>query len=115
MSRFSKNIPAVRQFKTEAAPAAFDGDKASRLLRDGLSLVNSLYPAGAMEWLAANRADVCTQLKSVWKSIGAAIRAEDIKMVTEAVELWIKYMRRAIELFNGRPPVIEIQGDLLAA
>jgi hypothetical protein len=35
-------------------------------------------------------------------------------MVTEAVELWIKYMRRAIELFNGRPPVIEIQGDLLA-
>lgn len=117
MSRF-KNITGLQKFKDQPAapaPPAFDVDKAHQLLRDGLSLVNSFYPAGAMEWLRDTRPDIPKQLKADWKAICAAIDAGDIVAVSSAVEVCIRHHRKAFEIFEGRPPVIEVQGDLLAA
>ena len=115
MSRFSKNIPAVRQFQTMVAPAPFDRDRAIQVLRDGISLINSFYPAGAMEWLRDNRPDVIRQLKADFLAINSAIHEEDRLKVTVAVELCIKHHRRAFEIFAVRPPVIEVQDDLRRA
>jgi hypothetical protein len=92
----------------------FDTQKGMQVLRDTLSIVNSEYPVGSLEWLRVNRPDVAEQLKGVWKQIGAAIDAEDMTKVKVSAELCLKYHRRAFEIFAGRPPVMEVQGDLLS-
>ena len=115
MGRFSKTIPAVRQFQTEAVPVPFDRDKAFQLLRDGISLINSFYPAGAMEWLREHRPDVVKQLKVDFKNIEQCILDEERTKVAICVELCINHHRRAFEIFEARPPVIDVQSDLLAA
>lgn len=112
MSRF-KSIPGLQKFKETPAPL-FDIDKAVKLLREGLVLVNSFYPPGAMEWLRENRPDIPKQLKADWKAIDQAINDEDMTAASVAAELCIKHHRKAFEIFEGRPPVIEVQGDLLA-
>jgi len=115
MSRFSKNIPAVRQFQAVAAHPPFDLDRAVQVLRDGVSLINSFYPDGAMEWLRDKRPDVVRQLKADFLAINSAIHEEDRLKVVVAVELCIKHHRKAFEIFAVRPPVIDVQGDLLVA
>jgi hypothetical protein len=107
---------SAHEMKIPAAPIIlFDRDKAVQILRDGISLINSFYPAGAMEWLRENRPDVIKQLKSDLLAIEQAISNEDHSKVSVTIELGIKHHRRAFELFELRPPVIEVQGDLLAA
>ncbi len=108
-------MPGLSKHETNIPKPVFDIDRASKLLREGLVLVNSFYPPGAMEWLRENRPDVVKQLKQDWKDIDLAIKAEDMKAATLAAETCIKHHRKAFEIFEGRPPVIEIQGDLLAA
>jgi len=117
MSRFSRNIPAVRQFKasTVSDPSSFDREKAMQLLRDGMSLINSFYPAGALEWLRENRPDVMRHLKDDRRAINQAIQDEDYAAVVAVVETSIKHHRQAFAIYEARPPVIEVQGDLLAA
>ncbi len=94
---------------------SFDLDKAVKLLREGLVLVNSFYPPGALEWLRENRPDIAKQLKADWKDIDLAIKAEDMSKATLAAELCIRHHRKAFDIFLSRPPVIEVQGELLAA
>lgn len=115
MGRYSKNIPAVRQFQAASAPQPFDRDKAFQILRDGVSMINSFYPVGAMDWLRTNRPDVVKQLKADYRNIDQAIHNEDRTAVSVSVELCIKHHRKAFEIFEARPPVIDVQGDLMAA
>ncbi len=111
MRRFSKNIPGLSKFA--AAAPVFDAERGVQILRDTLCIVNSEYPVGSLEWLRLNRPDVAEQLKSAWKQIGAAIDAEDMPGVKAASDICLRYHRRAFEIFAGRPPVVEVQGDLL--
>jgi len=111
VSRF-KSIPVLQKFHS---PPVFDIDKAVKLLHEGLVLVNSFYPPGAMEWLRENRPDIAKQLKSDWKAIDLAIKAEDMQAATSAAELCIRQHRKAFDIYLARPPIIEVQGDLLAA
>ena len=107
---------SAHEMKIPTAPIIpFDRDKAVQILRDGISLINSFYPDGALEWLRENRPDITRQLKADFKAIEQAIMDEDRKKVSGAVEVCIKHHRRAFEIFEVRPPVIEVQGDLLAA
>lgn len=109
-------IPGLSAHETSVPPPAlppFDRDKALQLLRDGVSLINSFYPTGAMEWLREHRTDVITILNADYARIEQSILAEDRTKVAVSVELLIKHHRRAFEIYEARPPVIEIQGDLL--
>jgi hypothetical protein len=108
-------MPGLSKHETNIPVVPFDIEKATRLLKDGLALINSFYPPGAMEWLRENRPDLAKQLKADWKDIDRAINAEDMKSATLTAETCIKHHRKAFEIFEGRPPSIEIQGDLLAA
>lgn len=116
--RFSRNIPSIKQYQVEPPPARqvpFDREKAMRILRDGVSLINSFYPAGAIEWLWDNRLDVMKQLRDDRKEINRAILEEDHVAVVAAVESSIRHHRKAFAIYEARPPVVEVQGDLLAA
>lgn len=108
-------MPGLAAHETAIPAPAFDVDRAHQMLRDGLSLVNSFYPPGAMEWLRENWPDIPKQLKADWKAICQAIKAEDMPAVSAAAELCVKHHRKAFEIYAGRPPSIEVQGDLLAA
>lgn len=111
-------IPGLSRHETRVPPAmpeTFDRDKALRLLRDGMSMINSFYPPGAMEWLREKRPDVVKQLKADVADIEKAIMGEEISKVALSVETCIKHHRKAFEIFEARPPVMEVQGDLLAA
>lgn len=115
--RFSGKFSSVRNFAAET-PAQqpekpiFDGDKAYRLMRDAISLLNSFYPDGALEWLTINRPDVGKHLLEAENDIDQAIFAEDIDQVTAALERYVKLSRAAFKVFEARPPVIEVQEKL---
>lgn len=105
---------AMHQVATPALVApAFDRERASRLMRDAISLLNSFYPAGAMEWLRLNRPDVSKELEGTMADIDAAVLVEDLPAVTATLDKFVKYHRKAFSIFEGRPPVVEVQERLI--
>lgn len=117
MTGLMSAIPGLAMHKTTVPdpppPPAFDREKADSLMREAISLLCSFYPVGAMEWLRENRPDAVKHLEESMAEIDAAVLAEDIKAVTAALERYVKFHQRAFELFEQRPPVIEVQEALL--
>jgi len=112
-----QNIPGLSRHAPTIAPhvaPVFDLDRAFLLMRQALSLLESSYPAGAMEWLRIHRPDVITHLKERALQVDRAALAEDMPAVIAAVDLYREAHERAFKLYQARPPVIDVdqQGGL---
>lgn len=108
------NIPglAAHAAKVPEPAATFDRERAERLVGDAVSLLTSLYPAGALEWIEQNRPDVHRYLQDSERDLDKSVEDEDPIGFAKALELYTKRYRRAFEIFAGRPPVMEVQGEL---
>lgn len=107
------NIPGLSAHKAVVPATAFDRERAGRLVGDAVSLLSSLYPAGTLEWLKANRPDVYRYLVESEQDLDASIDAEDPGRFAKSLEIYVKRFQKAFDIFNERPPVMEVQGELL--
>jgi len=106
------NIPGLAAHAAAKPVVTFDRERAEQLVCDTVSLLSSIYPAGALEWLQQNRPDVDRYLKESEQELDQSIKAEDPIGFAKALELYTKRYQRAFEIFNARPPVEEVQGEL---
>jgi hypothetical protein len=105
---------AAHRIVPEEKIPVFDHEKAYRLISDAYSVLTSLYPAGGLEWLRENRIDVIEHLKSADARLDKAAAGEDLAAFTKALEHYTNSYRRAFDVFNARPPVIERQEGLFS-
>ena len=94
----------------EAIP--FDQAKVGRLMADATSIIESYYPAGAMDWLIANRPDVYQHLQEREKLVDEAYQAENLDEVVKLLQKYVDAHQRAFKVFEARPPVVERQTEL---
>lgn len=104
-------LEAHRIVPEEKKPV-FDHERAVRLVSDAVSLLESLYPQGGMEWLRENRRDVIDHLKAAEARLDKAAAGEELAEFTAALKHYTESYKRAFEVYNGRPPVIERQKGL---
>ena len=106
-------IPGLAAHRVEpCAVAEFDTVRAGRLILEASSMISSLYPTGAMEWLAANRSEVVGYLQDAEREVDAAALAGDLARLVRSLELWTAAHKKAFTIFTERPPVIERDGVL---
>lgn len=113
MAGLLENIPGLAAHAATVPPVLFDRERAVRLVADAVSLLASIYPAGCMEWLDSNRPDVHRYIREAERDLDAAVDAEDGLGFARALEVYFKRYQRAFEIYNERPPVVEVQGDLI--
>lgn len=101
------SLPGLAAHRIVPEPPAFDREKAGRLVSDAISLLESLYPAGGLEWLRKNRPDVVKHLKEIEVSLDKAIEDGDLEAFTKSLDLYTKAYKKAFEIYNARPPVID--------
>jgi hypothetical protein len=92
--------------------AVFDRKKADQLLRSINDSLGIEYPAGCLEWLSVNRPDIWKALCEGENAVNAAYLAENLPEMEKAGDLLQRMYCKAYEVFNTRPPVIEVQADL---
>lgn len=118
------NIPGLARHEALAIPlpmsvppTRFDRAWADRLISAAVLDIDAAYRPGALEWVRENRPDVAAYLRDASLAVCEAVNAEDGPLVTAAVDRFVEAHRRAIKLFEARPPVIEVdaQLDLMAA
>lgn len=110
MTSLSGNEPGVAAQRIQGQ--SFDRDKATRLVSDAISLLNSFYPDGALEWVQINRTDIHRHLKQSEAELVESILAEDQARFARALEIYSKRHHRAFAIYNERTPLIETQGDM---
>lgn len=119
MSRF-KSLSGLQKFKDQPAPppieTVFDDAAAHEIVRQAVNTVAVAFPApDAWSWLSSNRPEIIAELKRVGKAMGTAHLSLDIELVKSAAETFAKYYLKAWGIYEQRPPVIEVQGDLMVA
>lgn len=107
------NIPGLAAHKGTPPRVPFDRERACRLVGDAVSLLTSMYPSGALEWIEGNRPDVHKYLREAERDLDASVESEDSTAFAKALEIYVKRHQRAFEIYNERPPVVEVQGELL--
>jgi len=94
---------------------AFDDAAAHDIVRQAVRDVAAAFPApDPWGWLAANRPEVIVELKRVGKAMGTAHLSLDIDTVKASAATFVQYHLKAWKIYELRPPVIEVQGNLLA-
>lgn len=96
-----------------SVPAAFDYERAARLIQDNRAEISTSQPTGAMEWLYETRSDMVAELT---RDEGAADKAYHEQRMGDLVEILSRLLetyQRAWRLFNERPKVKQ-QGDLFS-
>jgi len=117
MSGLLGNIPglAAHQIQIPTVNQPFDQEKAIRLVSDAISLLNSFYPAGAIEWIQVNRPDFSRYLKESEATLDQAVADGNQESFIKALEIYMNRHKRAFAIYNERPPVIDIQEELFRA
>jgi hypothetical protein len=103
----------VHRIIPEDQSPAFDHEKAHRLVSDGYSLLASLYPAGALEWIEGNRPDISKHLKEFAANLDKAAEGDDVAAFHKALSVYVEGHKKAFRIYEARPPVIERQEGLL--
>ena len=115
MSGLAEKIPGLAAHRIDVPKApAFDQAAASLLVGDAVSIISSLYPAGALEWLRENRPDVAKHLREAADSMDLAANGTNRAVLVVAIERWVEFHRKAFEIYLSRPPVIDHQGGLFS-
>ena len=114
MAGLEDMIPGLQAHRIvpEERKPAFNHEKASRLVSDAVSLLASLYPAGALEWIAANRPDINKHLKEITANLDKAAAGDDLSAFTKALGIYVEAQKKAFGIYMARPPVIERQEGL---
>ena len=111
-------VKGLKKHKIEVPPPAaepvkpFDFERADRHLRELNDSVGAKYPDGCIEWLAANRQDISQALIAGENAVDLAYLAEDLPALINKLDLLNRMYLKAFDVFNTRPPVIEVQADL---
>jgi len=98
----------TRKAETMNDPKRFDLIKAQQEIADAYSLIMSKCPTGALDWIADNRPDILDHLKQAEKAVDFAFKTEDSVQLTKNLAGWHRFHLRAFDIFEGRPPVIEV-------
>jgi DNA primase len=96
----------------EYQTTSFDHSKALQLISDANSIVATRCPVGAMEWILNHRPAIAGHLKEAEKAVDSAFEAENEEKLIKNLDAWKRYNFRAFDVFEGRPPVIEVQSQL---
>lgn len=117
MSGLADKIPGLTAHRIDipqkTAPV-FDQAAASLLVGDAVSIISSLYPAGALEWLRANRPDVSKHLREAADAMDVAANGTNRAALVLAIERWVEFHRKAFAIYQGRPPLIDCQEGLFS-
>lgn len=116
MKGLTDMIPGLSAHRIDIPPVKpdFDQDVASRLIGDAISILSSLYPSGALEWVRVNRPDVAQHLREAADAMDAAANGTNRAALVNAIDRWVSFHKKAFEIYNCRPPVIERQGEIFA-
>lgn len=101
-------IPGLAAHQEQTVPQLSD-DEAGRLISDAVSLISSVYPTGALEWVSEKRSDVMRHLAEAEQEVDAAAIARDRARLVKALDGWTKRYKRAFALFEDRPKVLQRQ------
>lgn len=101
--------PHKSKKKQEEPQVGFDSKKAQQMITDTLSLINTSCPKGAREWIASERPVISKNLIEVERAVDRAFEAEDEKMLAKNLDALKRYHLRAFAVYEGRPPVIEVE------
>lgn len=109
MAGLADMIPGLQAHRTVPleSDSQFDQEKASRLVSDAVSLLASLYPSGALEWIQTNRPDVFRYLKEATAEMDQTAQGDDKTALVASIERWVKMHRKAFTIYEQRPPVME--------
>jgi hypothetical protein len=105
---------AAHRIVPEEKKPAFNHEKAYRLVCDAVSLLASLYPAGALEWIKENRPDIEKCLKEYRQNLDVTSQGDDVGAFTKALGFFVEGHKKAFQVYEARPPVIERQEGLFS-
>lgn len=111
-------VKGLSKHKIEVPPPApapvivFDNAAADRLITETADAISAPYPVGCIEWLIMNRTEIWDALRDVEFKVDAAYLSCDLPALKKALDLCCRTYLKAYEVFNTRPPVIEVQADL---
>jgi hypothetical protein len=111
-------LKCLSQHKIEVPPpdpepvVSFDQAAADELLHKINDELGCSYPPGCLQWIIANRKDIWTALCSGENVVDLAYLNGDMPGFVKALDLLKRMYCKAYEVFNTRPPVIEVQADL---
>jgi hypothetical protein len=92
----------------------FDNAMAQQIIRQAITDVAMCFPApDPWGWLLDNRPEVISELKRVGNDMNVAYLALDMVAVSAAADVFVRFHKKAWQIYEQRPPVIEVQGDLL--
>lgn len=92
--------------------AVFDQARADQVLRETNDAVGVKYPSGSLEWIIANRKDIWTALCEGENAVDVAYIDCDLPGLVKATDLLQRMYMKAFDVFNSRPPIVEVQADL---
>lgn len=120
MSDLFSAIPGLAAHETAVPPppapvvVAFDNAAAQEIIRSAIHDTACAYPSGSpWTWLVDNRPDVISELKKAGNDMNAAYLAADMEQVKAKADRYVRLHKRAWQLYEERPPVIERQDSLL--
>jgi len=113
-------IPGLSAHDTHIPPlplpivVSFNNAAAQDLIRLAVTDVATSYPSpDPWGWLTDNRPDVIKELSRVKADMQSAYESADIERVQASCDVFVRFHKKAWQLYSMRPPVIEVQGDLL--
>jgi hypothetical protein len=117
-TKLTDRFPGLAKHRSDAPAAVLmsqpvpDPAGSFVLLREAMALLESFYPAGAFEYLRAERPEIIDSLKVIEKEVDDAVADGLLAVTREKLLLFVDAHRRAFDVFTNRPPVIDMQGDL---
>ncbi len=109
MRGLMQSIPGLSKHET-VVPPSLDSRKASRLIREAISLLSSYYPTGALEWIREERPDLYAKLREAERTVDEVAKGDEVGPLRKALDEYVTAHRRAFSAYEGRPPVIQQRG-----
>jgi hypothetical protein len=112
-------MPGLAMHDTPVLPppsvvVSFDAAMAQDTIRRAITDVAASFPSpDPWGWLLINRPDVISHLKKTGNDMNLAYLDQNLIAVREAADLYVRSHKKAWQIYETRPPVIEVQGDLL--
>jgi hypothetical protein len=115
-------MPGLAVHETNIPPlpppvtVAFDDAAAYEIIRCAVRDVALSFPApDPWGWLTKNRPDVIAELKKSGDDMNVAYLASNMEQVKKTADRFVRIHKRAWQIYEQRPPVIEIQDELMLA
>lgn len=94
-------IPGLSRHRPEPVTELSFSESAIMAVRETVSDVASMYPSGAIAWIAVERPEVREYLLRSAAEVDAAVLVEDAGRLTMALARYIEAHRRAFEIYRS--------------